>query len=109
SAILNPRGIAVDLAGTIYFANETLVLKLTPSNSPPVASIAANGVLNAASFASGPVSPGGIASVFGSFLLNLGSWTRADATPLPTVLSGLSIQFPSAGGISAPLFYASSD
>lgn len=62
------------------------------------------GVVNAASYASGaPVAPGSIASVFGGFLLV--PTTAADVLPLPTNLSGVSLQFE--GGPAAPLFFAS--
>ena len=51
-----------------------------------------------------PVAPGSIANVFGTF--GFGSPVQASDTPLPKSLSGLSIQFQSAG-VNAPLFYAS--
>lgn len=59
------------------------------------------GVVNAASFI-GPVAPGSIVSVFGSFL----SLTTASAaaTPLPATLAGTSITI---NGETAPLFYVS--
>lgn len=50
------------------------------------------------------MAPGSIASVYGSFLL--ASPAGASGAPLPYSLAGLSLQF--AGGIGAPLFYASS-
>lgn len=66
-------------------------------------SISAGGVVNGASYAPGaPVAPGSIASVFGTFLLSTPS--GASNVPLPTSLSGLSMQF--SGGRGAPLFYA---
>jgi uncharacterized protein (TIGR03437 family) len=68
-------------------------------------SINPGGVVNAASSApDAPVAPGSIASVYGNFLL--ASPSGASGAPLPTSLSGLSLQF--GGGIPAPLFYASS-
>ncbi len=60
------------------------------------------GIVNAASY-SGPVAPGSIVSVFGTFPLS--SPSSATALPLPTVLSKLSVQFN--GGTLAPLFFAS--
>jgi uncharacterized protein (TIGR03437 family) len=70
-----------------------------------VPSISTGGVVNAASYASGAaVAPGSIASAFGSFLLN--SAVGAQGVPLPTSLSGLSMQFGS--GTKVPLFYAAS-
>jgi len=99
-------GIAVDSSGTVYFTDGSNVIALLPSYNPSTA-ISTAGVVNAASFSSGAVAPGSIVSLFGSFLLN--SPTPSTGTPLPTSLSGLSIQFQSANGvIAAPLFYASS-
>jgi uncharacterized protein (TIGR03437 family) len=66
-------------------------------------SVNLGGVVNAASY-TGPVAPGSIASVFGSFLLP--SPLLAAQSPLPDEISGLSLQF--GGGTQAPLFYASS-
>jgi uncharacterized protein (TIGR03437 family) len=69
-------------------------------HTPP--SIAANGIVNGATFAA-PVAPGSIASLFGTFAIpNLIS---SSTFPAPTILSGLSIQFGSAP--LAPLFFAS--
>ena len=73
--------------------------------APSIPSISTGGVVNAASYASGaPVAPGSIASAFGSFLLN--SPAGAPGVPLPTSLSGLSMQF--GDGTKVPLFYAAS-
>lgn len=71
--------------------------------APTVLSISTGGVVNAASYASGAaVAPGSIASAFGSFLLI--SPAGAASMPLPTNLSGLSMQF--GGGTKVPLIYA---
>jgi uncharacterized protein (TIGR03437 family) len=67
----------------------------------PVPSINPGGVVNAASYAA-PVAPGSIVSVFGDFLLS--APLGATESPLPTSISGLSLQF---GGVLAPLFFAS--
>jgi len=70
----------------------------------PAPSINTGGVINAASSAPGaPVTPGSIASAYGSFLLSAPSW--AQGVPLPASLGGLSLTF---GAAEAPLFYASS-
>jgi uncharacterized protein (TIGR03437 family) len=70
----------------------------------PTPAINAGGTVNGASFRAGAaVAPGSIASVFGSFLVS--SPSGASSLPLPTSLSGLSMQFGS--GVKAPLFYAS--
>jgi uncharacterized protein (TIGR03437 family) len=71
--------------------------------APTIPSITTGGVVNAASYASGgAVAPGSIASAFGSFLLT--SPAGAAGVPLPTSLSGLSMQFGS--GTKVPLIYA---
>lgn len=68
-------------------------------------SISAGGVVNAASYAAGtPLAPGSIAAAFGSFPLD--SPAGAQGVPLPTSLSGLSMQF--GIGTKVPLFYAAS-
>jgi len=83
----------------------TALLSPTPAcGQSGTPSISTGGVVNGASYAPGaPVAPGGIASVFGNFLLS--SPYGASSVPLPTSLSGLSMQF--SGGRAAPLFYAS--
>jgi uncharacterized protein (TIGR03437 family) len=95
----------VDAVGNIYVAAgfSHYVWELVPSAGPPVPSVAAGSVLNGASFVA-LVAPGSIAAVFGSFALNVPD--SSSAGPVPTLRSGLTIQFPSAG-VSAPLFYAS--
>jgi len=72
------------------------------TDASTVPSINAGGVTSAASYAT-TVAPGSIAASFGSFLL--GSSAQAQATPLPTSLSGLSLRF--RGATKAPLFYVS--
>lgn len=67
------------------------------------ASINAGGILNSASYAANaPVAPGSLVSVFGAFPVSAAA--QASVAPLPTTLSGLSVQF---SGIQAPLSYAS--
>jgi uncharacterized protein (TIGR03437 family) len=65
--------------------------------------ISAGGVVNSASSVAGPVAPGSIATVYGSFLLS--SSSTAPGVPWPTTLGGLSLQF--GGPLQAPLYYAS--
>ncbi len=67
-----------------------------------VPSISAGGIVNAASFATSPVAPGSIASVYGNFLLS--ALSTAPGQPVPS-LAGLSLQFGS--GLLAPLFAVS--
>jgi uncharacterized protein (TIGR03437 family) len=75
---------------------------ITTSQAPSVPSINSGGVVSAASYAA-PVVPGSLAAAYGNFLLS--SPSGAPAVPLPTNLSGLSMQF--AGEVQAPLIYAS--
>jgi uncharacterized protein (TIGR03437 family) len=77
-------------------------LRLT--NQAPA--LAASNVVNAASFASGPVAPGEIISLFGS---GIGPATPAFAAPVggafaPNTLAGVHVTF---DGVPAPLLYAS--
>jgi uncharacterized protein (TIGR03437 family) len=97
-------------SGQILFANGntlmTVPVTLTvagPTTSVP--SINNGGVVNVASYAAGaPVAPGSIAAVFGNFLIS--STSQSSTLPLPTRLSGVSLQF--GGGVLAPLFFVSS-
>jgi uncharacterized protein (TIGR03437 family) len=78
-----------------------LVSAATAAWGQPAISINTGGVVNAASYvAGGPVAPGSIASVFGSFPISGSS--QAPGVPLPASLSGLSVQF---GATKVPLFY----
>ena len=111
-------GLAVSSGGRIYFAESFIpypggpswsqrIRLLSPSSTymPPAPSIASGGVRNGASSAPAPVAPGSIVNVFGNF--GFGSPAQANGIPLPTALSGFSIQFQSGASINAPLFYAS--
>jgi uncharacterized repeat protein (TIGR03803 family) len=85
-------------AGGTY--NEGTIFSLNVGGFLP--SITANGVVNAATY-SAPVAPGSIAAVFGTFLLP--TPTSSTAFPLPTSISGLSLEF---GALpAAPLFFGS--
>ena len=115
--IIGPGGLTVDPAGKVYFTENYYdpyipvgyysqrLRTLTPASTykPPPPTIASGGVQNSASFAPAPVAPGSIATIYGGF--GLSSPVQSSGTPLPTALTGLSIQLQS--GISAPLFYAS--
>ncbi len=91
-------------ATNLYIAdrvNNRIRLISYPS-APP--SVSANGVVNAASFASGtPVAPGAIVAIFGFNMSD--ARAQAIVTPLPTTLGHASVTF---NGEPAPLFYASS-
>jgi uncharacterized protein (TIGR03437 family) len=101
-----PAGIAIDTNQNIYVAEAATgkVWKFTAVS--PLPSINSGGVVNAASYAA-PVAAGSIAAAYGNFLLS--SPSTSSMLPLPTNLSGLSMQFGGFGspGVPVPLFYAS--
>ena len=102
-----PYGVAVDTSGHIFIADhdQSTIRILSLYTKAPVPQINPAGIVSDASFAA-PVSPGSIASVFGSFELYTPS--QAANVPLPGAVSGLSIQFQLPGGVvNAPLFFAS--
>ena len=116
--VIGAGGLTVDFSGKVYFTenyynsipglndyNSERLRMLTPSLSytPPAPAITSGGIQNSASFAPAPVAPGSITTIYGSF--GFGSLAQAGGAPLPTSLTGLSIQMQS--GISAPLFYTS--
>ena len=108
------QGLAVDQAGRVYFANSDSTYRgsqtirlLVPASAytAPAPVITANGIVSAANYGA-PIAPGSIAAVFGN--LGYSSAAEAGSTPLPTTLTGLSIEFQTSGGVvPAPLFYAS--
>jgi uncharacterized protein (TIGR03437 family) len=92
-----PRGVAVDPSGNIYVADTAnSVVRQLQGGALPV--VSANGVVNAASFASS-ISPGALATVFGS---NFALRNASANAPLPLSLTGVSV---SVNGQSAPLLY----
>ena len=114
-----PSGTGVWLTGAAYNAN-TNTAWMSAYGTPPVStpteisynlelqeqgmntvSVAANGVVNAATYTT-PVAPGSIASGFGSFLLPFPM--GATTFPVPTDLTGVSVQF--SGGTQAPILFA---
>jgi uncharacterized repeat protein (TIGR03803 family) len=97
-------GVVIGSGGVLYgttFSTPGTVfsLKLGTALSP---SINPGGVVNAANYVA-PVAPGSIAAAFGNFLLSSPLGTKQ--SPLPTDISGLSLQF--GGGTLAPLFFVS--
>ena len=97
AAMYFPRGVAVDPSGNIYIADTAnSVVRQLQGGALPV--VSANGVVNAASFAS-QISPGALATVFGS---NFALRNASANAPLPLGLAGISV---SVNGQSAPLLY----
>ena len=103
--MFSPRGVAVDASGNVYIADteNDSIRQLTPAD--PV--VASGGVANAASFQP-QISPGALASVFGTGLSNA---TYMSGLPYPTSLgasslggSGVSV---SVNGKAAPVFFVS--
>jgi len=101
SALLSfPRGIAVDAAFNVYVADtgNNVIRKLQPGTP----AIATGGVVNAASFTAA-LSPGALASIFGSNFAGAGG--SAASLPLPPRVGGASVLV---NGVAAPVLYASS-
>jgi uncharacterized protein (TIGR03437 family) len=97
-----PRSVVADPSGKVYIAdtgsNTIRLLQIVPP------AIAAKGVVNAASFTP-QVSPGSLASIFGSNFTGTGLQASA-ALPLPDSLGGVSVKV---NGKSAPLLYVNSN
>jgi uncharacterized protein (TIGR03437 family) len=98
----NPDGIAAGLDGTVWFTEVTS--GRIGRIAIPTPSIAAGGVLSAASYLPGPLSPGDLVSIFGAalgpsapVLLSLNSLGL-----VATSLDGVSVSF---NGYPAPLIY----
>jgi uncharacterized protein (TIGR03437 family) len=90
-------------SGASYFGGGSngFVAKIAAGLGVP--SIAANGVVNGATFANAPMAPGSLITIFGS---NLSLNTQAAAsTPLPVSFAGSSVAVSST---AAPIVYASS-
>lgn len=97
-----PRGIVVDSSGNVYFSDtQNNVVRWLKPQAP---SIAGGGVVNAASFGKG-ISPGALASIFGSNFTGAGLSAAAAALPLTSNLGGVSVQV---NGVSAPVLYENS-
>ncbi|MCU1233068.1 MAG: repeat containing protein [Candidatus Solibacter sp.] len=99
AAALNfPRGIAVASDGTIYIADtgNHVIRALTPT----FPTISTGGVVNAANFTA-RISPGALASVFGS---GFGSATIQPDLPLPNSAGGVTV---TVNGKAAPILFLS--
>ncbi len=97
-----PWGITSDPSGNVWFvdSNNTRVRKLTPSG--PVVGNGPLGIVNAASFVSGGLVPGGMATLFGSNLTSGKGINLASSVPLATELLNTSITIDQT--LRAPIF-----
>jgi uncharacterized protein (TIGR03437 family) len=96
-----PRAVAVDSSGKVYISDTgNNAIRLLQSVQP---AIAGGGIVNAASF-TGQVSPGALATIFGSDFTGSGVSAIAPL-PLPSSLGGVSV---TVNGKAAPMLYASS-
>ena len=96
-----PRGIVVDGSGNVYVSDtQSDIIRLLQPVTPAISSA---GVVNAASFTP-QLSPGALASVFGTNFTGTGLEANAPSLPLALSLGGVSVQV---NGVSAPVLYAS--
>jgi uncharacterized protein (TIGR03437 family) len=97
-----PWGIATNASGNVWVvdANNHRVRELTPTS--PLVSSGSLGVVNAASFASGGLVPGGMATLFGSNLTSAKGINLASAVPLGAQLLNTSVKIDNT--LSAPIF-----
>lgn len=107
AALSRPSGVAVDAQGNLYIADHDnhRVRKVTFATPPP----AAGGITNAASFATGPIAPGQIISIFGTSLgpaTGLGAELDPATGRLATTRGGVSVLF---NDVPGPLFFVRQD
>ncbi len=97
-----PYGIVADPSGKVWIAdvNNHRIRQLTPSG--PLVGNGPLGIVNAASFVSGGLVPGGMATLFGSNLTTATGINLASGLPLATELLKSSVKFNNA--IAAPIF-----
>jgi uncharacterized protein (TIGR03437 family) len=98
----NPYGVATDASGNVWVVdrNNHRVRKLTPSG--PLVGNGPLGIVNAASFVSGGLVPGGMATLFGSNLTSGKGINLASGLPLATQLLNTSVKIDNT--LSAPIF-----
>jgi uncharacterized protein (TIGR03437 family) len=98
-----PWAVALDSSENIYIAQGSAILKvgatITPPANPP--SFTESGVVNGASFATGGVVPGEIATIFGSNLTSTSGIFLASSLPLPDQFQNVSV---TVNGVPAPIF-----
>jgi uncharacterized protein (TIGR03437 family) len=102
SALLNfPHGIVVDSHFNVYVSDtDNNIIRVLKPVTP---SVSGGGVVNAASFTA-HLSPGALATVFGSNFTGTGLDAIASSLPLASSLGGVSVLV---NGIAAPILYAS--
>ena len=112
-------GVTLDSSGAVYVVGDDLALAGTPLNAPPNGnaailkiapggqplSLAPNSLVNAASYAPGLPSAGGLATLFVEGLTGVNGIVTATGSPLPTTLAGVSIKV---GGELAPILAVAS-
>ena len=107
-------GIAVDPQGNTYVVGNgalnvaaasplsnnggAFVVKVSNAHTPPL--LTRESVTNGASFVSGLVLPGGLATIFCANLTGIRGILRASSLPLPTELAGVTVKI---NGVPAPL------
>jgi uncharacterized protein (TIGR03437 family) len=96
-SVAYPTGTTISY--TYDAAGNLTMRSVTGAGSGP--RIAASGIVNAASFLSGPLAPGEIATVFGDNLTSTSGVNLASSLPLPNQLLGVSVLV---DGSAAPLF-----
>jgi uncharacterized protein (TIGR03437 family) len=87
---------------TVAIAGSNVTISQAPSNGPAaVPAIAANGVVNGASFVSGGIVPGEIATIFGTNLTTATGINLASTLPLPAQFMTVQVLV---NGNAAPIF-----
>lgn len=105
AGLASPVCVAVDIAGNLYIAEsrDERIRKVSSGLTLPLSgpSFSANGVVNGASFVSGGIVPGELATIFGSNLTTSNGINLASTLPLPTEFLKVSLKV---DGTPAALF-----